>query len=582
VKQSQKNIETQELFSQIFPYLIRVFLISFFTNILVLAPSLYMLEVYDRVINSRSFSTLLMLTILVIGLYIVLELLEWVRSRHMQEGALELDRSLRERVLHAIFAARLQGTQAGGVQPLNDLKTIREALPSTPFLSMLDVPLSLLILVLLFLVSPLLGWIAVGGALFQAVIGFMNERRTHEPFRDANRYATASRHYAEGALKNAQVIESMAMLPGIHARWLKLQQAFLREQAIASDHAGSGAALSRMVQLLQGSILLGAGGWLALQGLLSGSLMIVGSILGGRLLAPLVQIITGWRQIEAAREAWGRIALLLNTYPVPEKGMALPSPEGRLSVEGVIAAPPGGGQPVLKGVSFALVPGDSLAVVGPSASGKTTLARLLTGIWQARQGTVRLDGIDVYAWDKEELGPRVGYLPQDVELFDGTIAENIARFGDIDRSMLEKACRLAGIDALIDLLPDRYDTRIGADGAFLSGGQRQRVGLARAVYGDPRFLVLDEPDSSLDDEGDASLLELLRALKRDGVTVVVITQRKNLLSALDHMLVLIDGRVQKFGLRDEVLGSMRSDSKPKAVNRAPVVSSMVPVAGGGR
>ncbi len=582
VKQEKKNTEAESIAVQLFPFIARVFFISMFTNLLVLAPSLYMLEVYDRVINSRSHSTLLMLTILVIGLYIVLELLEWVRSRHMHEGALELDRNVRQRLLHAVIAARLQGSQAGGVQPLNDLKTIREALPSTPFLSVLDAPLALLILVVLFFVNSLLGWIAVGGALLQAGIGIVNERRTHGPFRDASRNATAARRYADGALKNAQVIESMAMMPGVHERWLNMQQAFLRDQALASDYAGSGSALSRMVQMLQGSILLGVGGWLALQGLIGGSLMIVGSILGGRLLAPLVQIIAGWRQIESARESWSRMSLLLQTYPLPDKSMPLPPPDGRLSVEGVVASPPGAGIPVLKGVSFVLAPGDSLAVVGPSASGKSTLARLMTGILPAQQGSVRLDGVDIHTWDHESLGPHIGYLPQDVELFDGTIAENIARFGDIDRPMLEKACRLSGIDAFIELLPDRYDTRIGADGAFLSGGQRQRVGLARAVYGDPRFLVLDEPDSSLDDEGDASLLALLGQMKRAGVTVVVVTQRKNLLAALDYMLVLIDGRVQKFGRRDEVLGAMSAESKPKAASRPQAMPGMIPVSGGFR
>lgn len=576
----QQNPQVKELFTPLFPYALRVLFISFFISILVLSPSLYMLEVYDRVVNSRSVSTLLMLTILVVGLYIILEMLEWVRSRHMHEGALELDKRLRPHLFHAVFAARLQGSPVGSVQPLNDLKTIRDILPSTPLLSMLDVPLALLILILLFLISPLLGWFAVGGALVQVAIGWFNERKTHEPFKEANRNAMVARQYADGVVKNAQVIEAMAMLPGIHKRWHGMQEEFLRQQAVASDFAGTSAALSKTVQMVVSSMLLGLGGLLALEGYIGGSLMIVGSILGGRVLAPLVQVITGWRQIESGREAYARLKGVLEAYPLPEKGMPLPAPEGKLAVEGVVAGPPKSGMQVLKGVSFTLAAGGSVAIVGPSAAGKTTLARLLVGIWPALQGKVRLDGIDVYAWDKEELGPHIGYLPQDVELFEGTIAENVARFGDLDMAKVAEACRMVGLDGFIETLEAGYDTQVGADGAFLSGGQRQRVGLARAIYGYPRFIVLDEPDASLDDEGDAALLEVIRRLRNEKCTVVVITQRKNLVAELDHMLILINGQVQKFGPRDEVLAELQPKPKPKPKPAPAVVS--IPANGGGQ
>ncbi|NEX12097.1 MAG: type I secretion system permease/ATPase [Prosthecochloris sp.] len=577
MKSSVRKKGVQELFSVINPYFGRVFFISLFTNLLVLTPSLYMLEVYDRVVNSRSHLTLLMLTILVIGLYVVLELLEWVRSRHMHEGALRLDTVLKNPVFHAIFSARLQGAQPGSIQPLNDLKAIRDFLPSLPMLSMLDVPLALFILVLLFLINPLLGWFAVGGAVVQAGIGFVNGRLTNDHLQEANKHALSSRNYADSAVRNAQVIESMAMLPGIHERWHKMQQTFLRNQAIASDYAGGSSALSRMVQMLQGSLLLGVGGWLALQGLIGGSMMIVGSILGGRLLAPIVQIITGWRQVESAHESYKRLHFLLETYPMPEKGMSLPAPKGELRVEGVFAGPPGTNLQVLKGIQFSLSPGDSLAVIGPSAAGKTTLARLLVGIWPAFQGKVRLDGVDIFSWNKEDLGPHIGYLPQDVELFEGTIAENIARFNEIDDDKVEKACQDVGIGQFINTLPERYATQIGTDGAFLSGGQRQRIGLARAIYGSPRFVVLDEPDSSLDEAGDASLLDLLMHLKQEGTTVIVITQRNNLIRALDFMLILIDGKVQKFGPREEIVASMKP--KPKAAP-APDPPAVVSIPGG--
>ena len=329
--------------------------------------------------------------------------------------------------------------------------------------------------------------------------------------------------------------------------------------------------------MLQGSVLLGLGGWLALQGMIGGSLMIVGSILGGRLLAPLVQVITGWRQVENAREAYNRLHLLLETFPVPRESMPLPAPKGAVNVEEVFAAPPGTRLQVLKGVNFALQPGASLAVVGPSAAGKTTLARLLVGIWPALQGKVRLDGVDVYSWDKEELGPHIGYLPQEVELFEGSLAENIARFGEIDAEKLRDACSAVGLEDLVESLPEGHDTLIGTDGAFLSGGQRQRVGLARAIYGTPRLVVLDEPDVSLDAAGDAFLLRLVKDLKEKGVTVIVITQRKNLVSAVDNLLVLIDGKVQKFGPAREVLESMKPKPKPAPAE----VPAVVSIRGGG-
>ena len=331
----------------------------------------------------------------------------------------------------------------------------------------------------------------------------------------------------------------MGMLGAIHSRWMRLQEEFLARQAEASDYAGSNAALSKMLQSLVSSLLLGLGCYLALQGELGGGLMIVGSILGGRVLAPTVRLITGWRQIETALEAYKRLDVLLRDFPVPEKGMSLPPPSGKLVVEGVVGGPPNSGIQVLKGVAFRLEPGKSLAVVGPSGSGKTTLARLLVGVWPAMSGKVRLDGQDVYTWNKDELGKSIGYLPQDVELFEGTLAENIARFDEVDMDRVREACRLAGVDGVIEAFPDGFETEVGADGSFLSGGERQRVALARAVYGKPSFVVLDEPNASLDEEGDAALVRMLKMLRERGTTVVVITHRPSLLSAVEQMMVLI-------------------------------------------
>ncbi len=521
-----------------------------------------MMEVYDRVVNSRSHMTLLMLTVLVVGAYALLEAMEWVRRQVMHEAGMEFDKGLRAHVFGAIYSARLLNLPVGGAQALRDLKTIREFLPSQALLAVVDAPLALLVLILIFLMSPSLGWFAVAGALAQFAIGVVNERRIRQPLLAANRSSIGAQTYADGVIRNAQVIESMGMLGDIHKRWMVRQQDFLVQQAVASDHAGTNSALSKLVQSLLSSLLLGMGCWLTLKGELHGSGMIVASILGGRVLAPLVQIIGSWRQVEGVLESFTRLDGLLREFPVPAKSMALPAPAGFLTVEGVIAGAPRSPVQILKGVSFRVAPGGSLAVVGPSASGKTTLARLLVGIWPSLQGKVRLDGNDVYQWDKEELGQYIGYLPQNVELFEGTIAENVARFGAPDTEKVIAACQMVGLHDFIEQLPKGYATQVGDDGSFLSGGERQRVALARALYGTPKFVVLDEPNASLDEAGDAALLHALKMLKAQGTTIIVMTHRLNILGAIEHMLVLVDGQIQRFGTCQEVLAALQSPQAP--------------------
>lgn len=558
---SVKNTELQIASGVLKPSVYRIVWFGLITNILVLAPSWYMMEVYDRVVNSRSHKTLLMLTICIVFVYLLLESLDWVRRRIMQEAGNDFDRKVRERVFGAMFAARLHQFTGAGSQALRDLRSIREFLPSQAMLSILDVPFALLVLAIIFWMHPLLGWVAVIGALVQFGIGLLNEHRIREPLLAANRGAMQAQGYAEGMLRNAEVIETMGMMPSVRARWAVRQQEFLMQQAEASDHAGANAAFSKLLQSLLGSILLGLGCWLTIKGELYGAGMIVASILGGKALSPLVQVIAGWRQIAGVMESWSRLGQLLEKYPAPVKGMALPAPNGMLTVDNLIAGAPGSATPILKGIRFMLQPGSSLAVVGPSASGKTTLARLLMGIWPSAQGKVRLDGTDIFLWDKDELGKHVGYLPQTIELFDGTIAENIARFGTPDRQLLDKAIRMAALDGFIATLADGCNTRIGEDGAFLSGGERQRIALARAIYGMPKYLVLDEPDSSLDETGEAVLLRTIAELKTSGTTLIVMTHKLQILSAVDYMLLLVDGQVQRFGPRNEVLDALRSGAK---------------------
>ncbi|MBM3351357.1 MAG: type I secretion system permease/ATPase [Betaproteobacteria bacterium] len=561
---NQKSI-IREALGKLTHYFKHTIFFSFFTNLLVLAPTWYMLEVYGRVVYSQNHRTLLMLTMMVILMYVVLEFLEWIRSRIMHEASAKFDQSLNERVFNSIFQAKLKQIPGGTAQAINDLKTIQEAIASPALMGLIDLPFALLTLVLIFAINVTMGWFAMWGAVVLGVIAFINHHYVQPPLTLANRHAIQAQNYASSAIRNAQVIEAMGMLHRIHQKWIEKQQAFLKMQALASDRAGVNSALSKMVQVMQGSILLGIGCWLTLQGELDmeGSMMIVGSILGGRVLTPFVTIVMQWRVLGNAQDAVQRLDQFLKVFPEPQPAMPLPAPEGHLSVEGAVAAPPNSQVAILKGITFRLPAAQSLAIVGPSACGKTTLARLITGIWPAINGKVRLDGADIYAWKKEELGPFVGYLPQDVELFDGTIAENIARFSDVDMAKVKEAAQIVGLDAFISALPQGFDTQVGDEGAFLSGGQRQRVALARAIYGNPKFVVLDEPNSSLDEEGDLALMRTLQYLKSQGTTLIVITHRTQILGLMDYMMVMVDGQIKQFGPRDEVLTALQQQNAPK-------------------
>jgi ATP-binding cassette subfamily C exporter for protease/lipase len=541
------------------PYFVRSGWFTFVAALLVLMPSWYMLEVYERVVNSRSHMTLAMLTVLVLAAFVVMEILEWAHAETMHEAGLALDARMSGRVFTATFEANLKRLPGGTNQPLTDLRTIREFLGSPVLKALMETPVAAVFLVLIFLMSPVLGWSALVGALLQTLVAWLNERATQPPLSAANRSAMAAQQYADGSLRNSQVIEAMGMLGDIHKRWIEKQREFLGLQAVASDRAGTYAAMSKFLQTVMGSLLLGLGAWLVLRNQLNGgaAMMIVASIIGGRVLAPLVQIVTQWRTAVAARDAWNRLDNLLTALPPKPESMALPPPRGQLVAENIIAVAPGTQTPILKGVTFGLNPGEVLAVIGPSASGKTTLARVLAGLWPSHGGKARLDGADIFAWDKTELGPHVGYLPQDVELFDGTLAENIARFGALEKAKVENAARAVGLHEFIMSLPDGYDTDVGPEGARLSGGQRQRVGLARALYGDPVFVLLDEPNSSLDEVGDAALAAAIQEYKARGTTFVVITHRTSVLGVADKILLLRDGATQAFGPRDEVLAALQ-------------------------
>ena len=549
------------------PEIYRAIGFSLLISFLALSPTVYMLEVYDRVVNSRSDVTLLMLTLMVVLAYAVMELLEKVRGALMRASGVRLDATLSKRIYDAMFMSFLKRQVGGNMQVLNDLKLVREFLANPALMAVMEAPVALLALALIFAINPILGWSAVVGALVQVAITWMNERASRKPLMEANLAAMNAQQFADASLRNAHVMESMGMLDAVHSQWQKRQKNFLALQAQASEEAGFWTAMSKLLQLVMSSLLLGLGAWLLLSNSLNGgaSMMIIGSVLGARVLAPLSQLVAQWNAVVNVRSAWARLEGLLAQVPPKPEAMALPAPKGYLTVEGLLAGAPGQQVPIVRGVQFGLAKGEVLAVVGPSASGKTTLARLLVGLWPAMSGKVRLDGADVYTWDKSELGPYLGYLPQGVELLEGSLAENIARFGEVDMAQVEAAARLVGLHELIMSMPQGYNSPIGRDGAMLSGGQRQRVGLARALYGKPVFVVLDEPNSSLDEAGDLALANAIAALKQLGTTFVVMTHRTRVLGVADKMLIMRDGAQQAFGPRDEVLAALQKAQQPASV-----------------
>lgn len=528
-------------------------------NLLMLAPSLYMLQVYDRVLASGNVFTLVMLSLMIVGLLALMGALDYARSAVIIQIGARFDAALAGRVHEAAFQRGLAGVPANAGQAVNDLNTVRQFLTGSAVFAFFDAPWFPLFLLVMFLFHPWMGTLALAGTIILVALAWLNEQVSRKLLAEAGGLSVRAGVEAEGQLRNAEAIQAMGMLDRLRARWQRLHVGYVRRQGLASQRSAMIASLSKTVRMALQSLVLGLGAWLVLQSHVSAGMMIAGSILMGRVLSPIDQVIGAWRQWAGTRLAWRRLQELLTTYPKPSTGLTLPDPTGALRLEGVTVTPPGAAQPTLVNVSFALEPGQVLGVVGPSGAGKSTLARLVAGVWPARLGTARLDGADLKQWERARLGEWLGYVPQDVELFSGTVAENIARFPgpDSDGEGLARrvidAARLAGAHDMILALPRGYDTPLGAGGQGLSGGQRQRIALARALYGTPRLVVLDEPNASLDDAGEQALLDALGRLREIGATVVLVTHRPKVLAATTHLLLLRDGRAQRFGATHDVL-----------------------------
>ena len=538
-------------------------LFSMVANLLMLSPTIYMLQVYDRVLASHSELTLLAVSLITLFLFGVMAVAEWSRSRLLVRAGVRLDAALGTRVFNSTFEANLSQSGAPAQRAFADLTEIRQFLTGNGIFAFFDAPWTPVYIVVLFFLHPFLGWLAIVFALVQAALVWFGHRHAVAPSKAATEAQAAVNAFLQGKLRNAEVVEAMGMLDGLRQRWLQRHAAYMDRQGQAQALTHRITAVSKWVRYSQQSLSLGAGALLVIDGQLSPGAMIAANVLMTRSLAPIDLLVNTWRAFLGARSAFDRLEQLLQAHPERDPALTRMPPKGLVLLRQVVACASGRASPILKGVSLEASPGSVTVLLGPSGSGKSTLARVLVGIWPDVSGDVELDEQPLAGWNRTELGRHLGYLPQDIELFDGTIAENIARFGEIDSAKVIAAAQSSGLHEMILRLPRGYDTPIGEAGGMLSGGQRQRIGLARAIYGEPTLIVLDEPNANLDDVGEAALMQAVRELRAKGKTVFLITHRPGAIALADRLLVLRDGQVLWQGPRDAVLAQMKA-AQPSA------------------
>lgn len=554
--------ELKHLLHRFRPFFIHAAAFSFCINILLLVPSLYMLQVFDRVIASRSNETLVMLTLATVGALAMMGLLDALRARLLSATGVAIDSLLGPRVLDGLLA---DAAKAGGSEHANglrDVATLRAFFTGNGIFALFDAPWLPFYVLIIFLFHPLLGAIALAGACILVGIVLLNERLASHGLEQVSAGGRTSARYVDASLRNAEVISAMGMLPALTRRWIALNGETDRAQLDSGRLAAHMNGTTKFMRQIIQTAMLCAGAWLVIDQHVSGGVMMGATIILGRALAPVEMLIGGWRGLVDARAAWQRLDSLLAISRSRDHGTALPRPTGRILAERLVVAAPGSEKTIIKGVSFELAAGESLGIIGPSGSGKSTLLRLLLGVWSPHSGIVRIDGADIATWPRSRLGRHIGYLPQDVELFSGSVAENIARMGEPEAQQVIAAAQRANAHEMILRLPQGYDTQIGDGGAALSGGQRQRIGLARALYGKPRLVVLDEPNASLDAEGEAALARSMNALRSQGVTLIVVSHRPSMLAGVDKLLVLREGSLELFGPRSEVLSRLTRGAVP--------------------
>ena len=532
-------------------------LLSMVANLLMLSPTLYMLQIYDRVLVSRSELTLLMLSLIILGFIVVMALAEWIRSRLLVRAGVRFDEALNDRLFRAGFRAELEQSGHNPGQALSDLTNIRQFLTGNGTIAFFDLPWTPVYIAVSYMLHPFLGWLSVAFVAILVVLAIASQRLSAKPGEAASKAEVDVNGFLFSKLRNSEAIEAMGMLGDLRRRWSDRHRHQLALQTRAQNVNQRMTALVKFIRYTQQSLSLGAGALLAIHGEITLGSMIAANVLMSRASAPIETIVSTWSSFLSARAAFGRLARLLEAHPEHGAGHRTDVPTGRIELQGVVATAPGRAEPILKSIDREFAAGQFTAIIGPSGSGKSTLARTLIGIWPYTEGQVLLDGHPLESWNRDALGTAIGYLPQDIELFEGTIAENIARFGNVDSIQVIEAARRAGMHEMILRMPKGYDTPIGEAGRVLSGGQRQRIGLARALYGDPMLVVLDEPNSNLDDAGDAALIAAIGDLKSRGRTVFVITHRLNALAIADRVVLLDNGAIRADGTREAVLAALR-------------------------
>jgi ATP-binding cassette subfamily C protein len=524
-------------------------------NLLYLAGPLYMLQVYDRVISSASEVTLVMLTLALLLAFLALAGLDAVRARVLTRASIRLDQKIAARIMTAIID-RSAGFGGARSQLLRDFDTFRQFITGMGIHAVFDLPWAPIYIGVIFVLHPALGAFALGCSILLILMAFLNEWIVKPPLTESNEAASRNYNFTEMSLRNTEVVRAMGMTGGLLKRWSRDRNRMLERQVVASDRAAAMQSVIRFLRLSMQSLILGLGAYLVIERLATVGAMFAASILLGRALQPVEQIVGSWRNLVSARAAFLRVRELLAANPPRETGLSLPRPQGQLLVEALTYVPPLSNKPILRGVAFKIEPGEVLGIIGPSGAGKSTLARHIVGVLKPSAGAVRLDGSDVSVWGRTSLGNHLGYLPQDIELFADTVAANISRFQDGDDREVILAAQMAGVHDMILRLPEGYDTQVGEGGAVLSGGYRQRVGLARAVYANPGLIVLDEPSSNLDADGDAALTDCIMQLKKRGTTVVIISHRPSTIGVVDKILVLRDGVAGMFGPRAEIMSRL--------------------------
>jgi len=552
----EKN-ELQEILWSYKKIFLWLFFFSAIINFFLITPALYMFQIYDSVLTSRSTTTLLMLTIIVLFFYLIYSFLLWARSQILARLSKDFDEKLSTRTFHSVFNSVIQTGSINSTQAFNDLTTLRQFLSGTPIFAFLDAPWCFIYIVVIFIIHPYLGIFSILSGVIVLSLTIYSEFTTRRSIQEANRLYREAQNILFTNFRNVEVIEAMGMHKNILTRWKEKYNKMLDLQITTSEKAGRIDSFSRFIRISSQSLILGFGAYLTIHNEITPGMMIMASILMGRALYPIDVMINSWKQFVSVRQSYRRLEELFSTYSPPPKRLPLPVPKGEIKAENVLVVPPGGKKEILKGVNFEAKPGELVVIIGPTASGKSSLAKTLVGIWKPGYGSIKLDGADLSLYNKEHLGQYIGYLPQDIELFSGTIAENIARFGEINMELVVKAAMIAGVHQMILSLPDGYETQIGEGGTYLSGGQRQRIALARAIYGEPVLIVLDEPNSNLDEEGEKALIQALLLLKKMNKTIFVISHKMNLLKLADKIMVIGGGTIQYFGERQKVLETLR-------------------------